>query len=316
MAHATINFISDALRRPITIDVIFPTDKMVSPTKKIPVKAPLKTLYFLEGSTGNYHRLLTHTLIEPFAEDNNLCVVIVGGEDKWYGDSDTSGDYYHTMVAEDLVNFTRATFNLSDKREDTYIGGFSMGGFGAITIGLRHPDIFGKIILHAPALCKSLMLNSYDEAGHDAWTRTNYMAMFGLKDIKDLENSEYDYDMLAEKVAVQDIKPEFFISCGDIDGLLEQTTLFSNKLKNLGYDVTFETVPGNHNWCAALNSGLQKAIEWLPTDDFANNFKQTGIAANYEWPDFFIWRTHYNTKDGKAELKAKFEGTELAGYRL
>jgi|GEM_PF-690677 len=318
MAHATVNFISDALRRPVTIDVIFPTDKMVSPTKYIPKKAPMKTLYFCEGSSGNYHRLLTHTMIEPIAEDNNICVVVVGGEDKWYANSDISGDYYGDLVTRDLVNFTRATFNLSDKAEDTYIGGFSMGGFGALTMGLRNSDLFGKIILHAPALCKALVLNSYDEPGHDAWTKTNYATMFGLSDVKDFEGSYmYDYELMVKTLAGQDkTKPEFIITSGEIDGLRPQTEKLVNELKEYGYDVTYEVVDGNHNWCVALNQGIKKAIELLPTDDFRDNFKQTEPESNYEWPDFFIWRAHYNTEDGKADLPTRMKGAiELSGYR-
>lgn len=56
------------------------------------------------------------------------------------------------MITQDIVNFTRRTFNLSDKREDTYIGGFSMGGYGALVVGLGHPEIFSKIIALSNAL--------------------------------------------------------------------------------------------------------------------------------------------------------------------
>lgn len=317
MAHAAINFISDALRRPISIDVIFPTDKMVSPTKKIPVKAPMKTFYFLEGSSGNHHRLLTHTLIEPMAEDANVCVVVIGGEDKWYGNSRTTCDFYSDMVWKDLVNFTRATFNLSDKREDTWIGGFSMGGFGAMVIGLQHPDIFGKIAVHSPALCKELMLGSFDEPGHDNWTKKNYETMFGFRDISELTGSDWDYDTLAERVAHGEYKPEILITAGVLDGLHKNCKDFAAKLKDLGFDVTFKNTEGNHNWCVALNEGLKDAMEWFPTDDFGNNFYQTAPESNYEWPDFFIWRCHYNTIDGVASLPLRMKGAkELEGYRL
>lgn len=314
MAHATVNFISDALRRPVTIDVIFPTDKMVSPTKDCPKRAPLKTLYFLEGSTSGYHRPISHTLLQPYAEDNNVCVVVVGGEDKWYGDSDISGDYWHTMVAQDLINFTRDTFNLSHDREDTYIGGFSMGGFGAVTIGLCHPDIFGRILLFSPALCRDVIAQSVDEPGHDAWTRTNYATMFGFKDASEIVGSQYDYEKLAIDLAKEEIKPKFFISCGTIDGLFPISKKYADMLSELGYDVTFKAVSGSHNWCTALNEGIKEGLAWLPTDDFGENFPQTNEDSNYNWPDFFIWRTEYNTKDGKALLKSKLKGIDLTGY--
>ena len=317
MAHAQINFISDALRRSIAIEAIFPTDHMCSPTKKIPHQGKMKTMYYLEGSTTNSHRVVTHTMLEAYAEDNNLCVIIVSGEDKWYGNSLISGDLWGNMVTEDLVNFTRATFNLSDKREDTYIAGFSMGGFGAITCGLRHPEIFGKICLHAPALVKALILNSYDEPGHDNWTKTNYETMFGLKDVSEFENSEFDYEKLVDDVSKMDVKPDFILTVGNIDGLRPPLEELRDKLKEKGFNVEFYLVEGNHNWCHALNQGLEKICNALPTDDFGENFRQTGAEANYEWPDFFIWRAHYNTKNGVAHLPYKMKDVEMfSTYRV
>ena len=43
-------------------------------------------------------------------------------------------------------------FPLSDKREDTFIGGLSMGGFGAMRNGLKYADTFGRIVALSPAL--------------------------------------------------------------------------------------------------------------------------------------------------------------------
>ena len=76
------------------------------------------------------------------------------GENKFYCDSEISGDRYGKFIAEDLVEFTRDTLPLSRKREDTFIGGLSMGGFGSIVNGLRHPETFGCITALSSALNK------------------------------------------------------------------------------------------------------------------------------------------------------------------
>ena len=82
-------------------------------------------------------------------------------------DSDLSGDYYARFIGQELVEFTRATFNPSTRREDTYIAGLSMGGFGALVNGLRNMDTFSHIAAFSAALIKDRILGAVQEPGHD-----------------------------------------------------------------------------------------------------------------------------------------------------
>ena len=105
------------------------------------------------------------------------------------------------MVTRDVVNFTRRVFCLSDRREDTFIGGFSMGGYGAFVNGFRHPELFSRIIAVNSALQKVPIMTSVNEPTWDMFLRDNYEAMFNFQDVAEYENSDNDYEFLAETVA-------------------------------------------------------------------------------------------------------------------
>lgn len=208
MALITASFLTDALRRPITIYVLVPSDKMVCPDEYLPAKRPMKTLYFLEGLTGAANGLVSYSHAQAFAEDYNLCIVAVAGDNKWYADSPISGDYYETMVVQDLLNFTRQTFNLSPKREDTFIGGFSMGAYGATVCGFNHPELFSHVIIMDAAYnVRENVINGVEHPTTDIFSTTEYCTMFGLKSQKDYANSRYDHDFLAKSLA-QSSKPK------------------------------------------------------------------------------------------------------------
>ncbi len=266
MSVMTVSFMAKSLMRTVPVNVIMPTDKMVFPGMPEPGNQPKKVLILLHGILGNFTDWVTGTRVQAFAEQHDLCVVMPSGENKFYCNSEVSGDRYGDFIAKDLVDFVRKTFNVSQKREDTFIAGLSMGGFGAIVNGLRHPEVFSCICPLSAALIKQGIINAVDEPGHGFYTKTQYCAMFGLKDVSDFEGSENDYDALAEKVASDPNKPKIYMCCGQQDGLIEPNRAFRDKLKELGYDVTWEEGPGGHEW-DFWGRYIERIINWLPLND-------------------------------------------------
>ena len=171
------------------------------------------------------------------------------------------------FIGEELVAFTRSSFPLSDKREETFIGGLSMGGFGAIVNGLRNPDTFGYITAFSSALIKRLILRSDEEEGLDYFTRAQYQSMFGLAAIDDFEGSDCDYEALAEKLAASGKeKPKIYMDCGTEDVSLYQANAdFKDRLLSLGYEVTWDSRSGGHDgkfW----SESFCKAAAYLPVE--------------------------------------------------
>lgn len=262
MALITASFMSKSLMRTVPVNIIMPTDKLTFPGQPEPSSEPKKLLVLLHGIFGNYTDWVTGTRVQAFAEAHDLAVVMPSGDNKFYCDSSVTGDRYGTFIGVDLVDFMRKTFNVSDKREDTFIAGLSMGGFGAIVNGLRHPETFSCIAGLSSALIKQGILSATD-GPRQMMTATQYCAMFGLADVKDYDGSDSDYDALADKVAGDPNKPKIYLCCGLQDGLLAPNHAYRDKLIGLGYDVTWAESEGGHTW-EFWGEYIEKVINWLP----------------------------------------------------
>lgn len=264
MALIQCNFNSKSLMRTVPLQVVLPTDKIMFPGQPEPEEKPFKTLYLLHGIFGNYTDWVSRTRLQSWAENRNLCVVMPSGDNSFYVDNRKTSALYGSFIAKDLIEFTRRSFPLSRKREDTFIGGLSMGGFGAIVNGLQHPETFGRVI----GLSAALVLNEQNlNAEYTDFLMTNrgyYESVFG--DLDKVLGGENDYTALAERGAGREDKPRMYLACGTEDGLIAPNYQFRDKLIELGYDVTWAEGPGGHDW-DFWDAYILKAMEWLPLGD-------------------------------------------------
>lgn len=146
MAFIQMSVLSKSLMRTVPVNMILPVDKMVLPGMPEREEKPYKTFYLLHGIFGNYTDWVCGTRIQRFAEENDLVVVMPSGDNAFYVDRPASHNFYGEFIGEELVKLTRKMFPLSRKREDTFIGGLSMGGYGAMRNGLKYGDTFGYIV--------------------------------------------------------------------------------------------------------------------------------------------------------------------------
>ena len=262
MALLHCNFMSRSLGRPVPIQVILPTDKMAGPQGQAP-QGPFKTLYLLHGIFGDETDWVCGTRLQSWAQDRNLAVVMPAGENSFYVDNPRASRLYGTYIGKELVDFTRRTFPLSAKREDTFIGGLSMGGFGAIVNGLQNPETFGAVCALSSALILDSMMENKEYTDFLMTNMGYYESVFG--DLDQVRGSDMDYDALAEKVAKEPVKPRFYMACGTEDGLIGVNRAFRDHLQGLGFDVTYEEGPGVHDWYF-WDKYILKAMEWLPLD--------------------------------------------------
>ena len=151
MAFIQVSFMSKTLMRTVPLQVILPVDKFTFGQLEREEK-PFKTLYLLHGIFGNETDWVHGTRIQRWAEEKNLAVVMPAGENAFYVDQPSIGAMHGQFIGEELVEITRKMFPLSRKREDTFIGGLSMGGFGALRNGLKYHDTFGAVICLSGAL--------------------------------------------------------------------------------------------------------------------------------------------------------------------
>ena len=270
MALIQVNFMSKTLFRTVPMHVILPVDKLTTPDMSVPEDKPYKTLYLLHGLLGNYTDWVTETRIQKWASEKNLAVVMPSGDNSFYLDSPAAGNLnnnYGEFIGKELVEITRKMFPLSHDRENTYIAGLSMGGYGAIRNGLKYHETFGYI------------------AGLSS-------AVHILEDIVDVENRNIVYEescfgKLEEAIATdknprvivknlkekqasgEDIQfPKIYMACGTDDWLIGVNRAYRDFFAENGLDITYHEEPGHHDW-AFWDRYILKVLEWLPLEDSA-----------------------------------------------
>ena len=258
MALIQVNYVSNALQRTVPLQVILPVDKL-TPDGRLPAPKKYKTLYLLHGWLGNCTDWVSGTRIQRWAEERDLAVVMPSGDNAFYVDSPNPVNRYGQFIGQELVEVTRRMFPLSDKREDTFIGGLSMGGFGALRNGLKYHDTFGAVICLSGAvdILSSPKVDSDPVLGQ---------AMFG--DLDEAVRSDKNPRVLIEQLKDAPLRPAIYLCCGTEDRLLPQSRTFRTLLEDAGFDVTYVEGPGGHNW-DFWDTYIKKALDWLPLDSLS-----------------------------------------------
>lgn len=267
MAFLQVNYMSQALMRTVTVNVLLPADKIEAAEvkKEKREKKAYKTLYLLHGVFGNYTDWVNGTKIERWAKEKDLAVVMPSGENLFYLDQEDSHALYGEFVGKELVEMTRAMFPLSDRREDTFLAGLSMGGYGALRNGLKYHETFGYIGALSAALIVDSLESRTDEAGLFINTRRFAQAVFG--DLSRVKESDKNPEWLALKLHKEGVAlPRIYMAVGKDDGLLEPNVKFYEALKKAGIHVVMEIGEGNHEW-DFWNRYIKKVLEWLPLED-------------------------------------------------
>lgn len=255
MAFIQCDFFSEVLGLSVSMNVILPQDtsgQIGMEGKSLSKKHP--TLYLLHGASDDHTIWMRRTSIERYVAPLGLAVIMPAVHRSYYTDM-VHGYKFWTFISEELPAIARSFFPLSDAREDNFVAGLSMGGYGAFKLALRCPDKFAAAASLSGALDVSWLTREVDR-------KEEFKNIFG--DLEKLSGSENDLFYLAEKLAKSDEpKPMLYQCCGTEDFLYEDNIRFRDWARELGLNLTYEEEPGTHEW-GYWDKKIQRVLEWLP----------------------------------------------------
>lgn len=262
MSVFQVHHFSESLRKNMPFHVILPDDTQEEMKIDNPhYKREMKTLYFYHGYTGTSLNMMLESQIQKLAIAYNLAVILPTAENSFYLNKKGIGNAYATYVGEELVNYVNKTFNLSDKKEDTFVAGISMGGFGAIHTGVKYPDTFGKIVALSSALVVNTLITMEPGTADQIADYDYYVSTFG--DLKALGTSDNNPEYLVKKLKESSSQiPELYMACGTEDFLIEENREFYAFLLDQEVPVTYIESPGVHDWIF-WDKYLKEGIDWL-----------------------------------------------------
>ena len=265
MALIQVNYLSRALYRTVPLNVILPTDKIdYERTEYLYDGRKFKTLYLLHGLLGNYTDWVSGTRIQRWAEEHNLAVIMPSGDNSYYFSGRMPLNDYETFIGEELLEITRNMFPLSDKREDTFIAGLSMGGYGALRNGIKYSEKFS----HVAGLSSALHLFGYEQRHEFESGLFEDKEAAGKTDLNPVVALE---NLLSEGRTL----PRFYLSCGSRDDLMKCNKDFRDLLMKKGAEVTWDEEDRGHDW-DFWDSQIKKVIDWLPLGE-----AQSGLGSGH-----------------------------------
>jgi S-formylglutathione hydrolase FrmB len=196
------------------------------------VEGPHRVVYQLHGLSDDYTVWLRRTSIERHAEKFGLMIVMPDGGRSFYTDA-VSGPRFEAHMLE-TIRYIDRTFRTVDGPHGRGIGGLSMGGYGSMKLGLKHPELFGSIASHSGAL--DMRYRSIDSPAFLEELRFIYGPEV---------QPEQDCFALAERPGR---KPAIYFDCGVDDFLLDHNRRFAEHLRTLGVKHTYKEHPGAHTW--------------------------------------------------------------------
>lgn len=252
MAHLRCDFFSDSLGLSTSMTVILPqrTSSQIGMTGRAGDGAP-PVLYLLHGLSDDDTTWLRRTSIERYAAPLGLAVVMPQVHRSFYAD-EASGGRYWTFLSEELPAIVDGFFRVSARREDTFVAGLSMGGYGAVKWALRAPDRFAAAasmsgVLDVAALRRRaedphLLHRVFGTAGPGG-TPEDLLWLLGQADPATV--------------------PALHVSCGTEDPLVGGNHRFLDAASAAGVAVTSDLGPGVHDW-AYWDARIQDVLAWLP----------------------------------------------------
>jgi S-formylglutathione hydrolase FrmB len=244
------------MRREVTFSALLPFD---APGDLAETIQPMKALYLLHGYGGSHSDWITFSRIRELSGRYNMAVFMPSGENRFFLDDEDKGELLGEYIGNELVKYTCRLFPITRDREDTWIGGLSMGGYGAIRNGLKYAERFGRIIALSSAIIPYTIANIPPDYHNGIAGYSYYRSVFG--DLDHLLGSDKDPEALILRLKETNTAiPRIYMACGTDDFLLDVNRRFHQFLAQEKIEHIYDEGPGAHTW-DYWNEKLRYALE-------------------------------------------------------
>lgn len=254
MAKFRTSFMSKTLSRVVDFSVVIPIEY----TAEEDAGKKFKTTVLLPGFHGSHNDWLEYGRIRKISEVYHLAMIIVNGENSFYIDSPA---YPYGRFVRETIEFSRSVFPLSDRREDSFIGGVSMGGFGALRLGALYHDMFSKVFSLSGAFILDDLKGSKVGYRDRITDYETYHRIFG--DFDHIKGTVKDPLWCVDQAVLAGEAPAVYQVCGDKDFLIEQNRTMARELAKRPILHEYHEPHGAvHSWGEWLKM-LDDVMQWL-----------------------------------------------------
>jgi S-formylglutathione hydrolase FrmB len=225
-------------------------------------------LFFLHGANENERRWSTRGLTDIMldrmvaeGEIGEFIVAIPFAENSFYMNS-VSGERWEDMVLVEFIPMIEEENRTLGTREGRAISGISMGGYGALKIAMRRPDLFNAVSAHSAMLIDDLESVSINPRAEQLYNLL-FDRIFGISQTMEVWDANNPLRMAAEYDSINDLA--FYFDCGTEDeyGFFDGTRRLHEILESRGIAHEFHLYPGTHGWdYASEHTPASLAFHW------------------------------------------------------
>jgi len=241
-------FQSKILGRELRYGLYLPPSYANSPSKKYPV------LYFLHGAFENEMRWSTQGQTDMKLDQmiaggkiGDFIVAIPSAANSFYTNTRDGSEKWEDMIITEFIPMVEASNRVAGMRATRGISGTSMGGYGALKLAMKHPELFGSVSAHSAVLLQDLAAARVS-GGRLAMFQSLFDRIYGIN--QDLTYWEANNPMTIAKDTKRLNGLKIYFDCGTEDnyGFEVGAKQFDEMLTKAGYPHEAHLYPGGHGW--------------------------------------------------------------------
>ena len=242
-----MNFTSRSLTQKMDLWVVYPTptlQDMIQHKDAYDATRQWPVVYMLHGAGGDGFEWVQRADVEAWCCKYGFIAVMPSCQLSFYNDT-PDGRNFATYVAWELPNMIEATFHASRQAKDRYLTGYSMGGFGAVRIGLCNPDRYHKLASLSGCMDVAGFINAFEGGS----IFRIHGALAGWPDIQGSDNDTLALlDRAAARKARGEYVPPMYHTVGKQDFIYAYSQEWRKKAQALGLDFIYTEGDGVHDF--------------------------------------------------------------------
>ena len=248
MASGRMEFHAESIMQHTNFSFVLPNDVAMEEVFDLKYydRDPMN-LILLHGLTGTDTDWLYGGVAQLMAIQYNVNIFMPTTGNSFYLDKGYKGGNYCQFIAEELPEYIHKTFGIEFKRENTMIGGLSMGGYGSIHTAFNYPEKFCACIALSSALVIKQIADETNSEVSSLLDPKMRRDLFGAPG--DMRGSDLNPETQYLKLKAEGKKAPFlYFAVGTGDNLLGDNRNFRDFLKVQKADFFYEEGPGRHTW--------------------------------------------------------------------
>jgi S-formylglutathione hydrolase FrmB len=210
-------------------------------------------IYFLHGLFGSEDRWEERgakPIVDQLMADSTVVsaiIAIADGDNSFYVNAINGKAQYEDYIIEDFISFIESAYRVDSRRSHRAMSGISMGGFGSLMLGMKHPDLFSSISAHSAVLIP-VPLDQLPPRLRESYQSQFFEAVFGNPVDEALWEKHHPIDLVHTATDLKTVA--WYFDCGTEDryGFYRGAAKLHMDMEASGIPHEYNLLPGGHGW--------------------------------------------------------------------